>query len=63
MPNSIDYHIKNIRRKLLLLTAAMIHIDNLDKRRKYIEIIEELQDTDLMELESAIKANGTRTNK
>lgn len=38
----------------MLLTSAIAHIEDLDRRRKYVEIIEEIQDTDLVELEALI---------
>lgn len=58
MPNSADYLIKNIRRKLVLLTSAIAYIPDLNKRRKYIEMIEEIQDTDLVGLEDLLKKQG-----
>ena len=56
MPNGDPtYFIKNIRRKLVLLTSAIAYIKDLDRRRKYIELIEEMQDEDLATLEALIK--------
>jgi len=51
MDNRIDYFIKEIRRKLVLLTAAIAYVPDLKKRRKFVEMLDEIRDTDLSNLE------------